>query len=57
MHSWRVHGRAKPGRTCVDEPTAMPREIAILFLYAKMTADACSAALPTIGTRIVAMKS
>jgi hypothetical protein len=52
-----MHGRAKSDRTCVDEPTAMPREIAILFLYAKMTADACSAALPTIGTRIVAMKS
>ena len=35
----------------------MPSEMAILFLYAKITAEACSAALPTIGTRIVAMKS
>ena len=39
----------RPARTCVAEPMATPMAMSILFFMAKMTAEACSAALPTIG--------
>mmetsp|Transcript_23591 Transcript_23591/g.56851 ORF Transcript_23591/g.56851 Transcript_23591/m.56851 type:complete len:287 (-) Transcript_23591:759-1619(-) len=42
---------------CVAEPTATPMESSILFFTAKMTAAACSAALPTIGRRMVETKA
>ena len=42
---------------CVAEPTATPIEISILFFSAKRTAEACSAALPTMGSRMVDTKA
>ena len=39
------------------EPTAIPIEISILPRMANMIAAACSAALPTIGSKIVPMNS
>jgi len=42
---------------CVDEPMATPRDKSNLPFIAKMTAEACSAALPTIGSTIVARKT
>ena len=44
-------------RSLTAEPTAIPRESSILFFMAKMTAAACSAALPTMGSRIVDTKA
>lgn len=41
---------------CVAEPRATPKVISNLFLKAKMTAPACSAAFPTIGNRMMLMK-
>jgi len=38
---------------CADDPMATPREMFVLFFSANMTAAACSAALPTIGRRMV----
>ena len=38
--------------TCVDEPTAISSVTSTLFLIAKKTADACSAALPITGMRM-----
>ena len=38
-------------------PTATPMESSILFFIAKMTAEACSAALPTMGSRMVETKA
>merc|ERR1719323_1933333 len=37
---------------CTAEPRALPRQISILLRQAKMMAAACSAALPTMGTRM-----
>lgn len=37
---------------CMLDPTATPIERSILSLQATVTAVACSAALPTIGSRI-----
>eukprot|EP00959_Pyramimonas_sp_CCMP1952_P277070 5791852-Pyramimonas_sp.AAC.2 len=44
-------------KTCVAEPTATPMAMSILFFMAKMTAEACSAALPTIGSTITEMNA
>mmetsp|Transcript_61271 Transcript_61271/g.114588 ORF Transcript_61271/g.114588 Transcript_61271/m.114588 type:complete len:268 (+) Transcript_61271:80-883(+) len=41
---------------CTADPTALPSAISILFLYANTIAAACSAAFPTIGTRMPLMK-
>uniref|UniRef100_A0A0V0GPQ6 Putative ovule protein n=1 Tax=Solanum chacoense TaxID=4108 RepID=A0A0V0GPQ6_SOLCH len=37
---------------CVDEPIATPKDISSLSLQANMTAPACSAAFPTMGSTI-----
>mmetsp|Transcript_101540 Transcript_101540/g.295947 ORF Transcript_101540/g.295947 Transcript_101540/m.295947 type:complete len:227 (+) Transcript_101540:130-810(+) len=42
---------------CVEEPTATPSARSILPFNALVTAVACSAALPTMGSRIVPMKA
>mmetsp|Transcript_31274 Transcript_31274/g.73878 ORF Transcript_31274/g.73878 Transcript_31274/m.73878 type:complete len:206 (+) Transcript_31274:344-961(+) len=42
---------------CVADPTATPMESSILFFIAKMTAEACSAALPTMGSKMVDTKA
>ena len=42
---------------CVDEPTATPNEISILLFMANITAEACSAAFPTMGNKITEMKA
>eukprot|EP00312_Isochrysidales_sp_CCMP1244_P041090 CAMPEP_0202745892 /NCGR_PEP_ID=MMETSP1388-20130828/7711_1 /ASSEMBLY_ACC=CAM_ASM_000864 /TAXON_ID=37098 /ORGANISM="Isochrysis sp, Strain CCMP1244" /LENGTH=148 /DNA_ID=CAMNT_0049413107 /DNA_START=244 /DNA_END=687 /DNA_ORIENTATION=+ len=38
---------------CVADPTATPMARSGLFLTANMTADACSAAFPTMGSKMV----
>mmetsp|Transcript_46523 Transcript_46523/g.92476 ORF Transcript_46523/g.92476 Transcript_46523/m.92476 type:complete len:329 (+) Transcript_46523:507-1493(+) len=41
---------------CTAEPTALPRQISILFFQANISAAACSAALPTMGIRMPVRK-
>ncbi|CAM0881358.1 unnamed protein product [Alopecurus aequalis] len=41
---------------CVADPKATPRVMSSLFLSAKMMAPACSAAFPTMGSRMMLMK-
>ncbi|KAF7022585.1 hypothetical protein CFC21_035282 [Triticum aestivum] len=40
----------------VADPKATPRVMSSLFFRAKITAPACSAALPTMGSRMMLMK-
>mmetsp|Transcript_72612 Transcript_72612/g.224301 ORF Transcript_72612/g.224301 Transcript_72612/m.224301 type:complete len:200 (+) Transcript_72612:241-840(+) len=51
-----AHGTTKSA-ICVEEPTATPRARSIMPFMADETAVACSAALPTIGSRIVPMNA
>mmetsp|Transcript_39120 Transcript_39120/g.103059 ORF Transcript_39120/g.103059 Transcript_39120/m.103059 type:complete len:270 (-) Transcript_39120:456-1265(-) len=56
-HPMTMHSGTTNRAICVAEPTAIPSESSILFLWAKMIAAACSAALPTMGITIVPRKS
>ena len=41
----------------MEEPMATPMEISMRFFIAKITADACSAALPAMGITITPMNT